>query len=96
VQEFGGSAEAVRTMIAASWPQIVEGLIEKARGGNYQHAKLLLEFFALVQTDGETDREEKEQLCDALLRNLTWSGDPLQPVRQAGPAKETSEETETR
>lgn len=83
-------------MIAASWPEIIEGLINKARGGNYQHAKLLLEFFALVQTGDGTDREEKEQLCDALLRNLTWSSEPLRPVQPAGQAKETRKETETR
>jgi hypothetical protein len=95
-QEFGASAEAVRAMIAASWPEIVEGLIDKARGGNYQHAKLLLEFFALVRTDDVTDREEKEQLCDALLRNLTWGSETLHPAKQSEPAKDTHEETETR
>lgn len=95
-EEFGASAEAIRAMIAASWPEIVEGLIEKAREGNYQHAKLLLEFFAQVQTAGDTNQEEREELCDALLRNLSWSGNTTSQPRQTEAARKNPEEMETR
>ena len=72
VAETGnGYRELARSQVFAAWPQILEGLIEKAMGGGYQHAKLLLDLCELATKEPhQSDQNPSEQLCDALLNNL--------------------------
>ncbi|MGC1872091.1 MAG: hypothetical protein WA700_14140 [Acidobacteriaceae bacterium] len=66
-----GYRELTRTEVLAAWPQILQGLIEKAMGGGYQHTKLLLDLCELAaKVPQEPDESPREQLCDALLNNL--------------------------
>jgi hypothetical protein len=66
-----GYRELARSEVLAAWPQILEGLIEKAMGGGYQHAKLLLDLCELAGKEPhKSDKRPSEQLCDALLNNL--------------------------
>jgi hypothetical protein len=66
-----GCRELARSQVFAAWPQILEGLIEKAVGGGYQHAKLLLDLCELATKEPHhSDENPSEQLCDALLNNL--------------------------
>jgi hypothetical protein len=66
-----GYRELARSQVLAAWPQILEGLIEKAVGGGYQHAKLLLDLCELATKEPhQSDEHPNEQLCDALLNNL--------------------------
>ena len=63
--------EQTRTQVFAAWPQILQGLIEKARGGAYQHTKLLLDLCEMAAKQPQrSDESPNEQLCDALLNNL--------------------------
>jgi uncharacterized protein YjbI with pentapeptide repeats len=63
--------ELARALVLAAWPGIISGLIEKAQGGGYQQAKLLLDLCELTGTDGsQLNEQRKQQLCDALLEGL--------------------------
>jgi hypothetical protein len=63
--------ELARTQVIAAWPQILQGLIEKAMGGGYQHTRLLLELCELATGEPQVGKvRANEQLCDALLNNL--------------------------
>jgi hypothetical protein len=54
--------------VLKAWPEIVRGLIDKAIGGGYQQAKLLLELCDFpTQASSSSVDEGKQQLCDALL-----------------------------
>jgi hypothetical protein len=67
----GGYRELARSQVLAAWPQILQGLIEKAMGGGYQHTKLLLDLCELATKESHNYEElASEQLCDALLDNL--------------------------
>jgi hypothetical protein len=70
-QGQGGYREFARAQVLAAWPQILQGLIEKATSGGYQHTKLLLDLSDLATREA-TDRgqDAEEQLCDVLLDNL--------------------------
>lgn len=64
-------ATFARALVLAAWPAIVQGLIEKARNGGYQHTKLLLELCGLNGADAfQMNDNKREQLCDALLEGL--------------------------
>jgi hypothetical protein len=77
-----GYRELARSEVLAAWPQILEGLIEKAIGGGYQHTKLLLDLCELATRDlNHPDTPPSEQLCDALLNSLQLR--PLEGVRNA-------------
>jgi len=66
-----GYRELARSRVLAAWPQILQGLIEKAMGGGYQHTKLLLDLCELAPKEPQrSDESPSEQLCDALLNNL--------------------------
>jgi hypothetical protein len=66
-----GYRDLARSQFIAAWPQILEGLIEKAIGGGYQHTKLLLDLCELAAREpNHFDNNPSEQLCDALLKNL--------------------------
>lgn len=66
-----GYREVARSQVLAAWPQILEGLIEKAMGGGYQQTKLLLDLCELATKESHhSDGSRGEQLCDALLNNL--------------------------
>jgi hypothetical protein len=65
-----GYRELARSEVLAAWPQILEGLIEKAVGGGYQHTKLLLDLCELAAKERDSEKHPNEQLCDALLNNL--------------------------
>ena len=66
-----GYRELARSQVLAAWPQILEGLIEKAMDGGYQHTKLLLDLCELATKEPHhSDEYPSEQLCDALLNNL--------------------------
>lgn len=66
-----GYRELARSAVLAAWPQILQGLIEKAMGGGYQHTKLLLDLCELATKEPhDSDEYPSEQLCDALLNNL--------------------------
>ena len=70
-QTYEGYRELARSEVLAAWPQILEGLIEKAMGGGYQHTKLLLDLGELAGREPHhSDEHPNEQLCDALLNNL--------------------------
>jgi hypothetical protein len=61
----------LRSLVLKAWPEIVRGLIEKAVGGGYQQAKLLLELCDFpAQASSWSKQEDKQQLCDALLEGL--------------------------
>lgn len=63
--------ELARAKVLAAWPKILQGLIEKAIGGGYQHTKLLLNLCELAAKEAhQSDESPREQLCDALLNNL--------------------------
>ncbi len=71
VETREGYRELARSQVLAAWPQILEGLIEKAMGGGYQHTKLLLDLCELATKESHhSDGYRGEQLCDALLNNL--------------------------
>ncbi|MHB8304145.1 MAG: hypothetical protein ACYDC6_15220 [Acidobacteriaceae bacterium] len=64
-------AELARRLVLASWPAIVQGLINKAMDGGYQQTKLLLELCALTNLDAsQLNEQHKQELCDALLDGL--------------------------
>jgi hypothetical protein len=66
-----GYRELARSEVFAAWPQILEGLIEKAMSGGYQHTKLLLDLCELAGKEPhDSDKHPSEQLCDALLNSL--------------------------
>ena len=66
-----GYRELARSKVLAAWPKILQGLIEKATGGGYQHTKLLLDLCELATKEThQSDESPNEQLCDALLNNL--------------------------
>lgn len=65
-----GYRELARSEVLAAWPQILEGLIEKAMGGGYQHTKLLLDLCELAAKEPLSEKHPNEQLCDALLNSL--------------------------
>jgi hypothetical protein len=76
-----GYRELARSEVLAAWPQILEGLIEKAVGGGYQHTKLLLDLCELAAKERDSEKHPNEQLCDALLNNLQlrpreWTKEP--------------------
>lgn len=63
--------ELARSKVLAAWPKILQGLIEKAMGGGYQHTKLLLDLCEMATKEPQQSEESpNEQLCDALLNNL--------------------------
>jgi hypothetical protein len=67
-----GYRKFARTQVLAAWPEILKGLIEKAMDGGYQHTKLLLDLSQLATKEPRQPGEHpREQLCDALLDNLT-------------------------
>jgi hypothetical protein len=67
----GGYREVARSQVLAAWPQILQGLIEKAMGGGYQHTKLLLDLCELATKESlSSNRHEGEELCDVLLNKL--------------------------
>ncbi len=67
-------AELARELVLAAWPGIVQGLIKKAKGGNYQQTKLLLDLCDLTNTDAsQLNEQRREQLCDVLLEGLRLS-----------------------
>jgi hypothetical protein len=66
-----GYRELTRSKVLAAWPKILQGLIEKATGGGYQHTKLLLDLCELATKETHrSDASPNEQLCDVLLNNL--------------------------
>lgn len=63
--------DVARSQVLAAWPQILEGLIEKAMCGGYQQTKLLLDLCDLAAMRPlQSDQQPREQLCDALLDRL--------------------------
>jgi len=63
--------ELARSEVLTAWPQILEGLIDKAMSGGYQQVKLLLELCDLSSMDPpESKQQHKRELCDALLEGL--------------------------
>ncbi len=70
----GQYCDLVRKQVLAAWPQILQGLIEKARAGGYQQAKLLLDICDLASAEPlQSSQQSKQQLCDALLDGLRFS-----------------------
>jgi hypothetical protein len=70
-QGLGGYREFARAQVLAAWPQILQGLIEKATSGGYQHTKLLLDLSNLATREAiDPSQDAEEQLCDVLLDNL--------------------------
>ena len=70
-QGQGGYRELARAQVLAAWPQILQGLIEKAMSGGYQHTKLLLDLSDLATREAlDPSQQAGEQLCDVLLNNL--------------------------
>ncbi|MGC9291812.1 MAG: hypothetical protein ACP5EP_03705 [Acidobacteriaceae bacterium] len=66
-----GRIESARKLVLKSWAAIIQGLIGKALDGGYQHTKLLLELCGFTATDAkEITGVKKQQLCDALLKDL--------------------------
>jgi hypothetical protein len=66
--------ELVRAQVLIAWPQILQGLIEKAMNGGYQQAKLLLDLCDFSrEAPVRPSQLSKQQLCDALLDGLTLS-----------------------
>jgi hypothetical protein len=70
-QGQGEYREQARSQVLAAWPQILQGLIEKAMCGGYQHTKLLLDLCDLDTSESlHPNQNGREQLCDVLLNNL--------------------------
>jgi hypothetical protein len=60
-----------RSLILASWVQIVQGLIDQAVKGGYQHTKMLLELCGIAKPEEKkTEKQKKTSLSDRLLRGL--------------------------
>lgn len=60
-----------RRQIYKSWKQIVQGLIDQASKGGYQHAKVLLEICGITRlTVNKTQAKEITSLSDRLLQGL--------------------------
>lgn len=67
----GNHAEQALKLVLEAWPEIIQGLIEKATGGGYQQAKLLLDVSGLARMAAkQMSDQKKKQLCDALLDGL--------------------------
>lgn len=65
--------ELARLQIIAALPGILQGLIEKARSGGYQQAKLLLDLCDVTSIDlSQINQQHTQQLCDALLEGLQF------------------------
>ena len=66
-----GYRKYARSQVLSAWPQILQGLIEKAAAGGYQHTKLLLDLSQLTAEQlPQANERTNEQLCDSLLDNL--------------------------
>lgn len=72
--------DLVRAQVLVVWPQILQGLIEKAMSGGYQQTKLLLELCDLAREETVASQQSKQQLCDVLLEGLRLSS-PGQDMR---------------
>lgn len=84
-------ASFARALVLGAWPAIVQGLIEKARNGGYQHTKLLLELCGLSGADAfHMNDNKREQLCDALLEGLenSFGNSPCLICRTEEPVKQ--------
>lgn len=67
----GEYRDQARLQVLAAWPQILQGLIEKAICGGYQHTKLLLDLCELDASESlHPNQNGREQLCDVLLNSL--------------------------
>ncbi len=65
--------ELARPQIIAALPGILQGLIEKAKGGGYQQAKLLLDLCDVANpAPSQINQQHTQQLCDALLEGLQF------------------------
>ena len=60
--------QQARSLLLASWQQIVQGLIDQAARGGYQQAKMLLELCGITKVGGST--EQGKSLSDSLLQGL--------------------------
>ena len=60
-----------RSLILDSWVQIVQGLIDQAVQGGYQHTKMLLELCGITKAEqGKKRQTGKPSLSDQLLKGL--------------------------
>ena len=59
-----------RSLVLESLAGIIQGLINKAVKGGYQHAKLLFDMCGMSKLDGKHSLQKKKSLSDALLRGL--------------------------
>ncbi len=59
-----------RRLVLKSLAGIIQGLIDKASKGGYQHAKLLLDLSGISKASGKISSQHKKSLSDALLQGL--------------------------
>ena len=65
--------ELAKLQIIAALPSILQGLIEKAKSGGHQQAKLLLDLCDVTSADpSQSNHQHKQQLCDVLLESLQF------------------------
>lgn len=60
--------QQARSLLLASWQQIVQGLIDQAARGGYQQAKILLDLCGISKIGGNA--EHGKSLSDSLLQGL--------------------------
>ncbi len=88
--------QLARTFVLEAWPGIVQGLIQKARSGGYQQAKLLLDLCDLTKLDSSSlGEEQKRQLCDVLLEGLGLSSIQVEEETAKMDDRQKPENTET-
>lgn len=67
-----------RSLVLKSLAGIIQGLIDKAVKGGYQHAKLLFDLCGISRLDRKKALQQKKSLSDALLRGLEIQMDCMQ------------------
>jgi pyrroline-5-carboxylate reductase len=66
-----------QAVILAAWPEIVNGLVNKAKEGSYQHAKFLSEFAGLeLPAEDEGPAVDTEEFARAVMRELLGEEPP--------------------
>lgn len=76
-EDISKYAELARQLVLAAWPEIVQGLIEKASSGGYQQAKLLFDVCNFNEPDiSATSAAKRRELFDVLLESLEMTNTP--------------------
>lgn len=70
VTDLEAIGDLARQKILKALPEILDGLIAKARGGSYLHANFLFAFAGLDEMEDEEESESGGSLAELLLSKL--------------------------